>query len=60
MELAIVFVDVKYAYVGEDWYVYFDSNNISHKYIMSNSINKERAISEIDSLNIELDRGLVW
>ncbi len=51
--------DIVYAFVGEDWYVYFDSNNIPHKYIMRNSINKERAMSEIESLNLELDRGLV-
>ena len=53
-----IFYDIKYAYVGEDWYVYVDSNDEIHKYIMRNSINKDRAEEEINMLNLELDRGL--
>ena len=50
--------DVKEAYIGEDYYIYFDSNNNEHHYIMNNSINKDRALYEIQMLNIDLGRSL--
>ncbi len=50
--------DIKEAYVGEDFYIYIDSDNNYHTYIMNNSINKDRAIYEINNLNIDIGRGL--
>lgn len=39
--------DLLFSYIGEDWYIYVDKNKNVQKYIMNNSLNKERAEEEL-------------
>lgn len=42
--------DILFSYIGEDWYIYVDKNKCIHKYIMNNSLNRERAEEELTYL----------